>query len=249
MGIIYVDNNESRRSSWTKLHWNFGNTQEHKLRGTSEFIRYHAEIDIGPSSWDSECVCDWLESLLMDEIYTYAWSSDHVDERKSTRPHRFCIMLGENVRSFRSESKMGRPNGRISTKSIRTENYLELMENRLSSSGIFPKTHVIGNSSENPQRSARTKHWTWEFWRSNHLHVDVQWYGMDEERTFRTVYFKFQTSQELREEILPRTQDITWTWKWKAMVWKPKLPSCKKMASHSQPYDGTVRGNWASSVQ
>ena len=31
-----------------------------------------------------------------------------------------------------------------------TENYLELIENRLSSSGIFPRTYVIGNPPENP---------------------------------------------------------------------------------------------------
>ena len=43
----------------------------------------------------------------MDEIYTYARSSDHVDESKSTRLLRFRLMFGETVRSFRSESKMG----------------------------------------------------------------------------------------------------------------------------------------------
>ena len=32
--------------------------QEHKLRGTLEFIRYHAEIDIGPSSRNIECITD-----------------------------------------------------------------------------------------------------------------------------------------------------------------------------------------------
>ena len=35
------------------------------------------------------------------------------------------------------------------------------------------------------------------------------------------MYFKFRTSQELREEILAGALDIPWTWEWKEMVWKP----------------------------
>ena len=39
-------------------------------------------------------------------------------------------------------------------KLIFTEDYLELMENRLSSSGIFPRTYAIGNqSSENSRKT------------------------------------------------------------------------------------------------
>ena len=64
MGIIYVDINESRQSFWTTLHGQFGSIQEHEFRGNSEFIRYRAEIDIGPSSWDSECDYDWLGNSL-----------------------------------------------------------------------------------------------------------------------------------------------------------------------------------------
>ena len=35
----------------------------------------------------------------------------------------------------------------------------------------FPRTYVIGDPPEDPGRLARSKHWTWRFWRSNHLHV------------------------------------------------------------------------------
>ena len=38
-------------------------------------------------------------------------------------------------------------------KLILTENYLELMENRLSSSGIFPRSDVVGNP---PEKSRKT---------------------------------------------------------------------------------------------
>ena len=42
----------------------------------------------------------------MDEIFTFSRSGDYVDESKSTCLLRFRLMLKENVRSFRSESKM-----------------------------------------------------------------------------------------------------------------------------------------------
>ena len=51
----------------------------------------------------------------MDEIYNFSRSSDHVDESKSTRLLRFRVKLGENVRSFRGESKMGKSSNIIST--------------------------------------------------------------------------------------------------------------------------------------
>ena len=51
----------------------------------------------------------------MDEIYTFSRSSDHVDEWKSTFLLRFRLMLGEDVRAFRSKSKMEKSSKRIST--------------------------------------------------------------------------------------------------------------------------------------
>ena len=44
--IVHVFGNDSRHSSWTGLHREFGRIQEHELRGNSEFIRYHSEIDV-----------------------------------------------------------------------------------------------------------------------------------------------------------------------------------------------------------
>ena len=100
------DNDESLCSSWTNLHWKFGSIQEHQLRRAQEFVRYHSEIDIGTWSRNSEFITDWLDSSLMDEIYTYARSSNQVEESKSTRPLRFRLLLGEDARAFRSERKM-----------------------------------------------------------------------------------------------------------------------------------------------
>ena len=60
-----------------------------------------------------------------------------MDESKRARLLRFRSMLGTSVRSFRSKSKMGKIKYQNFEYPILTEKYLELMENRLSSSGIF----------------------------------------------------------------------------------------------------------------
>ena len=82
---IFVGYDEGRHSSWTKLRWKSGSAQEHELRGISEFIRYHSEVDIGLSVRDSECDNDWLDTSFMDEIWILSRSCDHVDESKSSR--------------------------------------------------------------------------------------------------------------------------------------------------------------------
>ena len=47
MGNVHVFLNESSHSSWTDLFGELGGLQEHELRGNSELIQYHTEIDLG----------------------------------------------------------------------------------------------------------------------------------------------------------------------------------------------------------
>ena len=141
----------------------------------------------------------------------------------------------ENVRSCRSKSKMGRSSGRVSTNrffQILTWKWWTTDWVRVE---FFHRTNVTGNP---PEKSRKTC-----------TYVHGQWYWLDEKRKFRTMCFKFRTSQELREEILAGALDIPWTWEWKEMVWKPKSPSWRKMASHSQPDGGMIRGIWIPSIQ
>ena len=98
---IFVDDDESRCSSWTKLHRTLGSFQEHKL-----------EIDIGTWSRNSECITDWLGSSFTDEIYACAWSSNQVDESKSTDS---VLCFGKMQEAFRSEQQMEWSTWRIST--------------------------------------------------------------------------------------------------------------------------------------
>ena len=55
MGNVHVLVDESSRSSWAEILDEFGNLQEHELRGYWKFIQYHSEVDIGTFWRDSEC--------------------------------------------------------------------------------------------------------------------------------------------------------------------------------------------------
>ena len=89
---------------------------------------------------------EWAFSF-MDEIYTYARSSDEVSKSKSTRLHRFRLMSGKDVRASRgrcnmersTSTKIGQINSWNFKSPTRTENYLGSMENQLCSSGVFSK--------------------------------------------------------------------------------------------------------------
>ena len=94
-GHVFV--NESSHSSWIELFGDLWGLQEHELRGNSELIQYHTEIDIGAFWISSECEYDWQCISLMDEISIVSWSSDPVDKIKNTCIHRFRTMFGEDV--------------------------------------------------------------------------------------------------------------------------------------------------------
>ena len=114
--------------------WKYTGTQSSKSSRTCSTSRRDWYRNTKPKS---ECTTDWLDSVLIDEIYACARSSNQVDESKSTRLLRFRLVLGEDARIFRSKPKMEGATRRMSDSPVLTENYLELMENWSSSSGIF----------------------------------------------------------------------------------------------------------------
>ena len=83
-----------------------------KLR-RAEFTRYHAEIDIGPSSRNSERIYDLHGKPPSRTRSTL--THDQVIKFPSTRLLSFRVMLGEDARAFRSESRMEKSTRRIST--------------------------------------------------------------------------------------------------------------------------------------
>ena len=245
VGIIYVDNDERRHSSWTKLHWEFWSIQEHTLRGTSEFIQDHAEFDVESSSRNAECMIGQLHHGRDPHLRMIKWSRGRKQKYASTQIPSY---VWRRCKSIQKRTKDGMLNSSFDSPFLKA-NELELMENRLSSSGIFPRTHFIGDLPEDPKRSARSKHWTWTFWRTDHLHVNVQWHRLDNERKFRKVYLEFRRSHELREEIVARTLVIPRPRWWKEMVRNSQLHTWRKMGFHSRRDGGTIQRNQSSSSQ
>ena len=215
VGIVHVINDKSSHPSWTQLHKEFGDVQERQIWGHSEFIRYHSEVDMGSSRRDSECEAYRKHRSIMDEIYIVSWSSDQVGESKSTCLLRFCFVLGKISRSFRSKSNMGRPSGlnsieyflrRITGHRWRT-NWIRVE--------YFPRIYLMADCPEDPERSTRTTYWARTVRRSDHLHARVQRHRLDDESKWRKLYFEFRKSQSTCGEILARTLDIPWSWKWR----------------------------------
>ena len=67
-------------------------------------------------------------------------------------------MSGEDAGTSRSEPKMEMHNSNnFCTRQFRASNNLKSIENRLSPSGMFPRTYVSGNLPQGPKESARSK--------------------------------------------------------------------------------------------
>ena len=158
-------------------------------------------------------------------------------------------MLGRNARTFRSEPKMERPTRRISTVQFLHSISWNWWRNDRVRVEYFPRTHFIWEPPQDPKRPARSKHWTWKVWRTDHPHVNVQWHRLDEERKFRKMYFKFRTSQELREEILAGALDIPRSRWRKEVVRNSPLHAWRKMRFCRHRDGATFQRIWSPSIQ
>ena len=80
-----------------------------------------------------------------------------MDESKNTRLLRFRLVASGRCKNTQKRTKDGILNSKNFDSPILTENYLELMENQLSSSGIFPRTYFIGDPPEHPKDTCKFK--------------------------------------------------------------------------------------------
>ena len=160
---------------WTELFGEPGGPQEHELRGNSELIQHHTEIDVGAFWRNSECVYDWKCISLMDDISIVSWQVIHwTRAKKSKCILRFRTMLGEDEWQQRCIYKMGRSSGRIQNvpffKRIAVKRWRTIWIRVQYSHRIF----VIADSSEKSRMIwERAKHRIWDIhrplytWRKN----------------------------------------------------------------------------------
>ena len=212
-----------------KLHWKFGSIQEHKLRGTSEFIWYLAEIDIGPSSWDTECDTCRLDSSFTGEIYTFSRSGDQVDEPKVRVHWDSVLCLGKcQIIQKRIED------GKIKWQTFDCQNWTIFWNWRSDWDWVeyFPglepekfEDRIIFMSMFN----------------------DLEW-------TKRRILERCVSNSEQIKNYPKRFARGHWTfiprpWRRKEMVWKSQLYTWRKMGFHRHTDGGMIQRNRSPSMQ
>ena len=136
---------------------------------------------------------------------------------KGTRLLRFRRMLGEDAKSFRSKPKMDGSTRWISTVQFLQRSFFwtdgEPIEFEWN---VFPgltSLEILQKIQEDLQ-DRKIEPEDFED-RIMSMLNDIEW---TKRGKFRECYFKFRTSQELREEMLARTLDIPRSWRRKEMV-------------------------------
>ena len=134
-------------------------------------------------------ITQWVDSSIMDEMYAYAQSGNRVDWSKRSRLHIFRLMFGQDAGTFRSEHKMECSTPRISTVQLILRIIWNPWRTDWVRSEYFPRSYITGNLPKDPKESARSKDWSRQFGRSNHL-VNVESHRLDEERQCRKCVFR-----------------------------------------------------------
>ena len=171
--------------------WNYTGTQTSRNFRICSILRRDWFWTIKPKFW--MYLPSWTRSTLAhDQVIKWTKAKVHV--------YSDSVLCLRKMQEHQQQIKDGKLNSKNCDSLILTENYLELVENQLSSSGIFPRTYFIGDLPEDPKRLAKSKHWSWQFLKDKSSSCEC-WMT----RKFRKMHVEFRTSRELREEILART--------------------------------------------
>ena len=148
------------RQQWKPLfildQWKFGGIQEHQLRRAQEFVRYHAQTDleheaeiltVSTIDWK---VPSWTRSTLIHN-QVIKWTKAKVDFYTDSVSclEKMQDHSGANRKSTAQLENFNSP--------ILSEKNFELMENRLSSSGIFSQDLRHWSSSTRSKKTCKTK--------------------------------------------------------------------------------------------
>ena len=168
--------------------WKYTGTQISRNSRIYSISRRDWYWAIKPKFW--MCHRLWLDSSLMDKIFTDARPSDRVDESKSARLLRFRTCAWGTCQSFQKRIKDGKIKLKNFDSPILTKNYLELMENRLSSCGIFSQDLLLWRSSRKSKKTWRMENIELEKFEDRITVTSMfQWLWLDKERKFRTMRF------------------------------------------------------------
>ena len=131
----------------------YRNTNFEELKNLFDIIlrlilEHEAEmLNVSPNDWTAP---SWTRyTLTHDQVMKWTKAKVHVYSDS-------VLCLGRMQEQKRTND--GMINSKSFDSPLLAENYLALMEHRLSSSGIFPRAYFIGDPPEDPRRSARSKH-------------------------------------------------------------------------------------------
>ena len=117
--------------------------------------------------------------------------------------------------------------------------------NRWGTNGIrvenCPRIHYIENLRRDSKHDGGTKVWTWAIHRKDHLHVNVQWHGMENTRKPWKLFGEFHECCSIRQEVPARMLVISGT-----LVMRK---SGTELMSASQMVNGTkLLKSWCSTL-
>ena len=212
MENVHVFVNESSHLSWTELFGEFGNLQEHELRGISEFVPCHTEIHIGAFWRNSECAYDSQLFSILDEISIGSWASDPVDKSKSTGFLRFRTLSGE-----------GWLTAKMQLRRIQNVSFLHRIAGNPGRSNWIRVEYFPGFSSlqilQEIQHDLKEEHWIRKGSQTESSSCQCSTTSIGQERKWWNLYFEFGKGQGIREEILARTLNVSGSWTRQEVVW------------------------------
>ena len=148
LGPDYTEHLEVyRNTNLEELQNLFDVTQSLKLHHQAEFL------NVTPIDWTAP---SWTRSAFThDQVITWT--------KAKVRVYSDSVLCMEKCQCIQKRTMDGMLNSNNFNCPILAQNYLESMENWLSSSGIFSRTYFIGDHPEDPKESARSEHWNWKF--------------------------------------------------------------------------------------
>ena len=171
---------------------------------------------------------------IMDEINMGQRSSDQMGESKSLCLRWFRSMCWSDGTGSRAAERRWKSQVEDLSMYHHIKMLWESMEKQLNSRCKFPR---------NPENVGREDHPRRELRRPDHLHVNVQWHSV--ENRWWELHLELWESQELREEILTKTLNISGSRVGKDMVWRLSRWT-RTVRSHSQQNGTAIQRNCSS---
>ena len=220
MEIVHVCNDGRTSSSWSELSWKPTMHQKHGAKKNRTNDRCVTEVDLGIKSrnvWDIyNSFEDWS---IAKDVFAWRQSSPTVNSKG-------VCLLWFGALSWQS-SGLSRFRSRVEEKNSMVHRFSSVSKiksdwRRTSGTRVedFPRIHLIGVPSRNPENDGVDKLYTSTSHRPNHLRVDVQW---GSERKKSDCIAKAESVASYAKKFSEKKLDSPRTRMWRKMVRNMRL--------------------------